>query len=79
MVIVDSQLQGLISGINSPVILGSPSQLVFLKDLWRQIFSKMYLTFSFILVMSYIYIFYIHSLTMHAISISPIFYFLYTF
>ena len=39
----------------------------------------MYLTYSFILVMSYSYIFYIHILTMHAISISPIFYILYTF
>ena len=79
MVIVVSQLQGPISGINSPVILGSPSKVMFLKGLWRHIFSKMHLTYSFILVMSYIYILYIHILTMHAISISPIFYFLYTF
>ena len=79
MVIVVSQLRGLISGINFPVILDYPSQLVFLKGLWRQIFSKTQLTYSFILVMSYIYIFYIRIVAMHAISISFIFYSLYTF
>ena len=79
MVIVVSQLPGLISGINFPVILDSPSQLMFLKGLWRRIFSKTYLAYSFIQVMSYIYIFYIHIVTMHAISISSTFYSFYTF
>ena len=49
-----------------------------LKGLWRHICSKTHLTYSFILVMSYIYIFYIHIVTMHAISISSTFYSLFT-
>ena len=57
MVIVVSQLPGLISGINFPVTLDSPSQLMFLKGLWRRIFSKTHLTYSFILVMSYVYLY----------------------
>ena len=35
---------------------------------WRHIFSKMHLTYSFILVMSYIYIFCVHIVTMRAIT-----------
>ena len=65
--------------IDFPPILNSPSQLMFLKGLWRHIFSKIHLTYSFILVMSYIYIFYLHIVTMHAISIPSIFYSLDTF
>ena len=74
MVVVVSQLPDLISGTNFPVILDSPSQLIFLK---RHILSKTHLTNSFILMMSYFYIFYIHIVTMHAISISSTFYSLY--
>ena len=76
IVTIVSQLPDLIFGINYPVILHSPSQLMFLKGLWRHIVSKMHLTYSFIVVMPYIYIFYIHIVTMHAItciSISSIF------
>ena len=73
MMIAVSQLRGLISAINFPVILDSLSQLMFLKGLWRHIFSKMHFTCSFIIVMSYVYFFYIHIVTMHAISISSIF------
>ena len=79
LMIVVSQLPGLISGVIFPVMLDSQSQLVFLKVLWRHIFSKTHLTYSFIRLMSYIYIFYIHIVTMHAISISSTFYSLYTF
>ena len=46
IVIGVSQLWG-ISRINFPVILDSPSQLMFLKGLWRHVFSKMHLTYSF--------------------------------
>ena len=34
-------------GINFPVILDSPSELMFLKSLWIQNFSKMHLTTKF--------------------------------
>ena len=44
MVIVVSQLRALISGINFPVTLNSPSQLMISKGLWRHIFSKMHYT-----------------------------------
>ena len=39
----------------------------------------MHLTYSFVLAMPYIYIFYIHILTMHAIIIPSKFYLVYEF